>query len=185
MHNVNWSSKTWFTCSPFHFDSSAWLFNGSFDIFYLRPGISHISFAFICIALSRSIVSIRICSFVSSALQLFASTASAECLCPTVSGCVRFITGHVLTPSCSFVHACVLVSGMVWYAVYLLHISRIISDIYRLYGFFFSLVSFPFSWKMSFAHVYENQISIFCHRLTWSKSYIFLHSKIGHSFLSK
>lgn len=70
------------------------------------------SSASLCLGLSSPPVSIRICSFVSSALQLFASTASAECLCPRVFGCARFITGHVVTPS-SFVHACVLVSGVV------------------------------------------------------------------------
>lgn len=192
IHNVNWSSKTWFTCS-LYFDSSVWFFWYGFFGFksiYLRPGISHISFAFICIALSRSIVSIRICSFVSSALQLFASTASAECLCPTVFGCARFITGHVVTPS-SFVHACVLVSGVVichvplarrtyqfWYlsSIWIYVLSLSLSLISLVFSFFVENVSCTCIWKSDFN---------FCHRLTWSKSYIFLHSKIGLSFLSK
>lgn len=124
------------------------------------------SSASLCLGLSSPPVSIRICSFVSSALQLFASTASAECLCPRVFGCARFITGHVVTPS-SFVHACVLVSGVVichvslarrtcqfWYlsSIWIYVLSLALSHFSRL---------FLFRGKLSFAHVYENLISIF------------------------
>lgn len=117
IHNVNWSSKTWSTCSLRFVNMTllvSWLF-GSKSI-CLRPGIPTYCLHLICIALSRFIVSpsVSIRCFVSSALQLFASAASAEYL--IVSGCVRFITGHdVVTPS-SFVQTCVfhvLVSGMV------------------------------------------------------------------------
>lgn len=104
----------------FRLDSSVWLL-------ILKASICVLvfpTFAFICIAQSRVIVSIYRC-FVSSALQLFASTASVEYTCPIVSGCAHFITGHVVTP-----HSFVPVSlyQVWWYAMRFLHLARVNFD---------------------------------------------------------
>lgn len=195
IYNVNWSSKTWFTRS-LYFDSSVWrilmarlVLKTSICVLVFPTYRLHSS-ASLCLGLSSPSVSIRIRSFVSSALQLFASTASAEYLCPIVSGCVRFITDHVATPS-SFVHVCVFVSGTVIHHESLARRTFQFWCLCRPYECLFSVSPFLFSPVFSFfvenvfcTCVWKSDFN-FCHRLTWSKSYIFLHSKIGFSFLSK
>lgn len=93
---------------------------------------------------------------------------------------------HVVTPSFSC-KTCVLVSDMVWSAMRFLHLSTLhVSTLIFLWStriFFYSFSLLPrlftfFLMKYVFCTCIWKFDFNFCHRLTWSKSYIFLHSKI-------
>lgn len=84
-----------------------------FPLVFLRPGISHISFAFLCSVLSWPLSSSRTCPECVASFFRFTALRPAGVRCepfyPRISGCL-LSSRAVATPSSS-AHACVLVSG--------------------------------------------------------------------------
>lgn len=91
----------------------------------------------------------------------------------------------LLSEFASSAHACVsFVSGIWWCSMHFSHLIRmwILISLWFFYSKFLFLLFFPlscvsslsfsFSWKTIFAHEFHGNFD-FCHRLTWSKSYIF------------
>lgn len=174
VRNVNWSSKTWFTrqclsrfqfCLSEHWGPPAVCF-GLIRSVYLRPGISHISFALICIILSRLHKhSVFRCS-ISSALQLFVhGVLMAKPLC------VRLRSFYHRMSLLWGSSPCTPVSPRVGCVVFCIIFSVVLNfHIFVLCFFLFFMKSnfCTYVWKFEFD---------FCHRLTWSKCYIFWFQK--------